>query len=131
MPKFISWAKKKASQPIYELAPQAHQAKAGTPTMGGVVFYIFTIIATILTAKLNNFYIVGGLLTLALFSLIGIKDDLSKILKAKIVQGLVQEWNFFLQFISAGFVVALLFYLGHRAICIYHFTNFLYLKWEF
>jgi phospho-N-acetylmuramoyl-pentapeptide-transferase len=86
---------KKASQPIYELAPQAHQAKAGTPTMGGVVFIFSTIIATILTAKLNNFYIVGGLLTLALFSLIGIKDDLSKILKAKNSAGLSARMKLF------------------------------------
>ena len=56
MPKFINWAKKKkASQPIYEHAPQAHQAKVGTPTMGGVVFIFSTIIATLLTAKLSNF----------------------------------------------------------------------------
>ena len=116
MPKFISWAKnKKASQPIYELAPQSHQAKAGTPTMGGVVFIFSTIIATILTAKLNNFYIVGGLLTLALFSLIGIKDDLSKILKAKNSAGLSARMKLLLQFISAGFVVAILFYLGHTS----------------
>ena len=45
MPKFIKWAKaKKASQPIYEHAPQSHQVKAGTPTMGGIVFIIATII---------------------------------------------------------------------------------------
>ncbi len=76
-------------------APEAHQAKAGTPTMGGVVFIFSTIIATILTAKLNNFYIVGGLLTLALFSLIGIKDDLSKILKAKNSAGLSARMKLF------------------------------------
>jgi phospho-N-acetylmuramoyl-pentapeptide-transferase len=82
MPKFIKWAKaKKASQPIYEYAPQSHQSKAGTPTMGGVVFIFSTIIATLLTAKLNNFYIIGGLLTLALYSLIGMQDDYSKISK--------------------------------------------------
>ena len=76
MPKFIKWAKsKKASQPIYEYAPQAHQAKAGTPTMGGVVFIFSTIVATLLTAKLSNFYVLGGLLTLFLFSLIGMQDD--------------------------------------------------------
>ena len=87
MPKFIKWEKeKKASQPIYEHAPQSHQAKAGTPTMGGIVFIIATIIATLLTAKLSNFYIVGGLVCLFLFSLIGMQDDFSKniILRARI-----------------------------------------------
>lgn len=89
LPKFIVWAKnKKASQPIYKYAPDSHQVKAGTPTMGGVVFIFSTIIATLLTVKLNNFYVVGGLLTLALFSLIGIKDDYAKISNNKNDAGL-------------------------------------------
>ena len=84
MPKFIKWAKaKKASQPIYEHAPQGHQAKVGTPTMGGVVFISSTIIATLLTAKLSNVYVIAGLFCLALFSLIGMQDDYSKISKEK------------------------------------------------
>lgn len=87
MPKFIAWAKsKKASQPIYDLAPQSHQQKAGTPTMGGLVFVSATIIATLLTAKLNNFYVALGLFTLAAFCFIGIKDDISKILHNKNLQ---------------------------------------------
>ncbi len=114
MPKFIKWARaKKASQPIYELAPEAHKVKAGTPTMGGIVFIFSTIIATILTAKLNNFYIVGGLATLALFSLIGIQDDYKKISKAKNSAGLSARMKLLLQFFSAGIVVSILFYFGH------------------
>lgn len=114
MPKFIAWAKtKKASQPIYDLAPQSHQMKAGTPTMGGVVFIFSTIIATLLTAKLNNFYIVGGLLTLALFCLIGIQDDFSKISKAKNNAGLSARAKLILQFLSAGVIVFILYYYGH------------------
>ncbi|WP_418186120.1 phospho-N-acetylmuramoyl-pentapeptide-transferase [Aliarcobacter vitoriensis] len=114
MPKFIRWARaRKASQPIYELAPEAHQIKAGTPTMGGIVFIFSTLIATVLTAKLNNFYVVGGLLTLGLFSLIGIQDDLSKILKAKNSAGLSARMKLLLQFISALIVVGILYYFGH------------------
>ena len=79
MPKFIAWAAKKgASQPIFELAPSAHQKKSNTPTMGGVVFVFATIIAVLISAKLNS-YVTGAILTLFLFSLIGIKDDYSKI----------------------------------------------------
>lgn len=114
MPKFIKWAKgKKASQPIYELAPQSHQEKVGTPTMGGVVFIFSTILATILTAKLNNFYVVSGLLTLTLFSFIGIKDDLSKILKSKNSAGLSAKTKLVLQFLSAFVIVFLIYYFGH------------------
>ncbi|WP_034216686.1 phospho-N-acetylmuramoyl-pentapeptide-transferase [Aliarcobacter faecis] len=116
MPKFIRWARaKKASQPIYELAPEAHKIKAGTPTMGGVIFIFSTIIATILTAKLNNFYIVGGLLTLALFSLIGIQDDYKKISKARNSAGLSARMKLLFQFLSAGIVVGMLYYFGHTS----------------
>lgn len=114
MPKFIRWAKaKKASQPIYELAPEAHRAKAGTPTMGGVVFIFSTIIATLLTAKLSNFYVIGGLLSLALFSLIGIQDDYSKISKAKNSAGLSARGKLVLQFLSAAIIGCLIYFYGH------------------
>ena len=89
MPKFIKWAQsRKANQPIYDLAPDSHKQKVGTPTMGGVVFVFTTLIATILTAKLNNPYIIGAMLIIALFSAIGIKDDLAKISNNKNDAGL-------------------------------------------
>ncbi|AXX90667.1 phospho-N-acetylmuramoyl-pentapeptide-transferase [Arcobacter suis] len=114
MPKFIKWAKsKKASQPIYEHAPQAHQAKVGTPTMGGVVFIFSTILATLLTAKLSNFYVVGGLLTLALFSFIGMQDDYSKISKEKNSAGLSARAKLLLQFISAFIIGFILYHFAH------------------
>ena len=37
----------RADQPIRELNPQGHQGKRGTPTMGGVVFILATVIAYI------------------------------------------------------------------------------------
>ena len=114
MPKFIRWAKnKKASQPIYEHAPESHQKKNGTPTMGGVVFVATTLIATILTAKLNNFYVFGGIAILAMFSLIGIKDDLAKISNSKNDAGLTPRQKLFFQ-IGASFIVGIvLITFGH------------------
>lgn len=114
MPKFIKWAKaKKASQPIYEHAPQGHQAKVGTPTMGGVVFISSTIIATLLTAKLSNIYVIAGLFCLALFSLIGMQDDYSKILKEKNSAGLSAKAKLILQFICASVVAFIIYKYGH------------------
>lgn len=114
MPKFIKWAKnKKASQPIYEHAPSSHKVKSGTPTMGGMVFIFSTIIATLLTAKLNNFYVMTGVLSLALFSLIGIKDDISKIVKKSNSAGLSSKGKLFLQLISGLIVGGLLYFYGH------------------
>lgn len=114
LPKFISWAKSKnASQPIYEHAPDSHQEKAGTPTMGGVVFIFATIVATLLTAKLNNFYVGAGLVAIGLFSLIGIQDDYSKISKNKNDAGLSARAKLILQFLSALVVVAIIYIYNH------------------
>ncbi|MCD6432531.1 MAG: phospho-N-acetylmuramoyl-pentapeptide-transferase, partial [Sulfurimonas sp.] len=82
MPIFIKWAKKTSSlQPINTLAPQRHQEKASTPTMGGIIFVSATIFASLLTIKFANPYAVGGILTLILFAIIGFKDDYAKIKK--------------------------------------------------
>ena len=114
MPKFLRWAKKiNANQPIYEHAPKSHQEKVGTPTMGGIVFVISTIIATLLTAKLNNPYVIGGLLTISLFSLIGIKDDYSKISSNKNDEGLSAKMKLLYQFFASLIVISMLYYAGH------------------
>ncbi len=114
MPRFIKWAQnKKNSQPIYDLAPQSHKQKAGTPTMGGIVFVFTTLTATLLTAKLNNPYIVGALLIIGLFSLIGIKDDLAKISSNKNDAGLSAKMKLVYQIIVSFIVVGVLFYANH------------------
>jgi len=114
MPKFIKWAKARSSgQPIYELAPQNHQTKVGTPTMGGVVFIFSMLIATLLTAKLNNFYVFGGLITIVLFSLIGIKDDLAKLMHKSNSAGLSSRAKLILQFLAALIVVVVLLSYNH------------------
>ncbi len=114
LPKFIKWAKSKnASQPIYEYAPSSHQKKVGTPSMGGVIFIFTTIIATLLTIKLNNFYVVGGILTLILFTLIGIKDDYSKIIKNTNNAGLSKTAKLSLLTIASLIIVIIIYSYGH------------------
>jgi phospho-N-acetylmuramoyl-pentapeptide-transferase len=109
MPRFIAWAKKRnASQPIFELAPSNHKSKNNTPTMGGVVFIASSLLATVICTKLNNVYVVGALLTLALFGFIGLKDDLSKIMNGKNGAGLKPKTKFLLQCAAALIVGALL-----------------------
>lgn len=110
MPKFIMWAKnKKASQPIYSLAPSSHQAKNNTPTMGGLVFLFSTLVASILTAKLNNVYVFAGLATIILFGLIGLKDDFSKISGKKNEAGLKPRVKLLLQCVC-GVIIAGIIY---------------------
>ncbi|HSA91592.1 MAG TPA: phospho-N-acetylmuramoyl-pentapeptide-transferase [Terriglobales bacterium] len=66
-------------QYIREEGPQAHQKKAGTPTMGGVLITIAVVVPTLLWADLSNKFIwiaVGA--TLA-FAAIGFADDYLKV----------------------------------------------------
>jgi phospho-N-acetylmuramoyl-pentapeptide-transferase len=112
MPRYIAWAKaKNANQPIYKHAPDTHQAKSTTPTMGGLVFLGSTLIASLLTIKYNNFLALGAILTIILFALIGIKDDLAKILHKKNEAGLSGNKKFFLQ-IVASIIIGLYLYFG-------------------
>lgn len=125
MPKFIAWAKaRKANQPIYDLAPDSHKEKVGTPTMGGVVFVFTTLIATLLTAKLNNPYIIGALLIIALFSAIGIKDDLAKISSNKNDAGLSAKMKLVYQILVSFAVVGMLFYANHTTALFVPFYKF-------
>jgi phospho-N-acetylmuramoyl-pentapeptide-transferase len=110
MPFFIRWAQRSSRvQPINEWAPATHQSKADTPTMGGIIFVIATIAASLLSIKLDNPYAIGGLATLLLFSLIGIKDDWSKIKKSANLAGLTARMKFTLQFVSAFSIALFLF----------------------
>jgi phospho-N-acetylmuramoyl-pentapeptide-transferase len=44
-------------QSIRELGPQAHQVKAGTPTMGGLLILFACLVPTLLWADLHNVYV--------------------------------------------------------------------------
>jgi phospho-N-acetylmuramoyl-pentapeptide-transferase len=107
-PKFIKWAKNKATQPIYELAPENHQKKSSTPTMGGVIFILSALISILLTVKFNN-YVLITILTLIYFMFIGIIDDYSKIKAFSNHAGLSPKQKFILQWIG-GFIIGGLLY---------------------
>ena len=96
MPRFIRWAQARhAAQPIYELAPQNHQKKSKTPTMGGLVFVTAAVLA--------------GLLCLVGFGYIGFKDDISKILGRQNHAGLSARAKFALQNFLAFLIGATLY----------------------
>ncbi len=110
MPKFIKWAKSRnASQPIYSLAPQTHQQKSKTPTMGGIVFLVASTLAILINARLDNLFVLAGLGCLLLFGLIGMKDDLSKILGKSNTAGLTPRGKLLLQFMAALIISVVLY----------------------
>lgn len=109
MPLFIRWAQKTSRvQPINEWAPDRHKEKASTPTMGGIVFIVATIFASLLTIKFANIYAVGGVLTLILFALIGFQDDYAKVKKSENLAGLKARTKLLLQIFSALAIAAYL-----------------------
>src|SRR5215212_3155604 len=65
-------------QQIREEGPQAHMAKRGTPTMGGVLIIGSVIISTLLWAKLSSLYVWIVMLALLFFGVIGFWDDYRK-----------------------------------------------------
>jgi len=66
-------------QYIREEGPKAHQKKAGTPTMGGVLIAISIIVPTLLWADLSNPFIWMAVLSTAAFAAIGFTDDYIKV----------------------------------------------------
>jgi len=113
LPKYIAWAKgRKASQPINKYVP-AHEEKQHTPTMGGAIFIFSTVVATLLSARLDNAYVLGGLLTLVGFAAVGLKDDLGKVLSGDNLQGLSARAKMGLLILIATLVALLLIFVAH------------------
>jgi len=109
LPLFIRWAQRTSSvQPINEWAPERHKEKVSTPTMGGIVFIGATIIASLLSINFSNFYAVGALLTLILFSFIGFQDDYAKIRKNENLAGLKARTKLAFQIIASLIVASYL-----------------------
>ncbi|GAB4388300.1 phospho-N-acetylmuramoyl-pentapeptide-transferase [Albidovulum sp.] len=71
--------KQKRGQPIRDDGPQSHLAKAGTPTMGGLLVLSALLVATLLWARLDNPYIWIVLFVTYAFGLIGFADDYAKV----------------------------------------------------
>jgi UDP-N-acetylmuramyl pentapeptide phosphotransferase/UDP-N-acetylglucosamine-1-phosphate transferase len=70
-------------QQIREEGPQAHMAKRGTPTMGGVLIIASVLTSTLLWAKLSSLYVWIVMLAFLLFGLIGFLDDYQKMAKRR------------------------------------------------
>ena len=107
--------RKQFGQYIREEGPKSHQAKSGTPTMGGLALYGAVIIASIMASVFGNakFSDMAVIVTAGLlFGLIGFIDDFIKVAK-KHNLGLTAVQKLILQIIFA-----ILF-----AVYVMHFTD--------
>ena len=68
-------------QPIRSDGPESHFAKAGTPTMGGLLIVGALTTSTLLWARLDNPYVWMVLGVTLCFALIGFADDYAKVSK--------------------------------------------------
>ncbi len=66
-------------QPIRSDGPQTHFKKAGTPTMGGLMILIGTIVAALLWVNWSNIYVWVVMLVTLSFGMIGFYDDYLKV----------------------------------------------------
>ncbi|MBE6067862.1 MAG: phospho-N-acetylmuramoyl-pentapeptide-transferase [Clostridium lundense] len=72
--------KLKFGQNIREEGPKSHQKKAGTPTMGGVIFIVASIISMIILVRKPSDEAMFALYAFIAFGCIGFVDDLLKII---------------------------------------------------
>jgi len=73
--------KLKFGQNIREEGPESHLKKAGTPTMGGILFILSSLIVMLILGNKFNDKAMIALYSLIAFGFIGFLDDLLKILK--------------------------------------------------
>ena len=102
---YIPWLEKeKAKQQIKENGPTWHAAKSGTPTMGGVMFILGTVLVCLtvgfpgmLHGRYEHIFV---LLFALVFGAIGLLDDWQKIRKKQNL-GLSTRAKFLLQLVAA------------------------------
>lgn len=95
-------------QAIRDDGPQSHLAKAGTPTMGGVLIITSIVFATVLWADLTNHYVQVVLAVVIGFGLVGFVDDYRKVVQ-KNPRGLPARWKYFWQSLIATLAAVYLY----------------------
>ncbi|OAB76060.1 phospho-N-acetylmuramoyl-pentapeptide-transferase [Cochleicola gelatinilyticus] len=77
--KMINYLRKQQiGETVRDLGLQGQNEKAGTPTMGGIIIIIATLIPVLLFAKLDNIYVIMLIVTTLWMGAIGFIDDYIK-----------------------------------------------------
>ena len=71
--------RRQIGQEIRADGPKAHYAKKGTPSMGGLLIILCTVVPTLLWGDLGNLYVWVAILSMVLFGLVGLMDDVLKV----------------------------------------------------
>ncbi len=100
--------KKQMGESIRELGLEGQSEKAGTPTMGGIIIILATLVPVLLVAKLDNIYVVLLIVTTLWMGVIGFTDDFLKI-KRKDKEGLAGKFKVIGQ-VGLGLIVGCTMY---------------------
>jgi phospho-N-acetylmuramoyl-pentapeptide-transferase len=100
---------RKIGQIIRAEGPASHQGKRGTPTMGGLIILLATVVPTLLWAPLTNRFVVVAMISTLWMGCIGFVDDYLKIVQGK-SRGLVAKYKLVGQ-CSFGLLLGLFLYL--------------------
>jgi phospho-N-acetylmuramoyl-pentapeptide-transferase len=102
-------------QVIRQEGPQSHRAKAGTPTMGGLLILAAALGPTLLWADLTNVFVWIAVVTTAAYGGIGFLDDYLKITRRS-SGGLAARHKMGLQIVVAIVVGLVLMWLAGRGL---------------
>ena len=94
---------------VRDLGLDGQKEKEGTPTMGGLIIILSTLLPVLLLARLNNIYIILLITTMIWMGFIGWLDDYIKVFK-KNKQGLKGKFKLFGQIVLGVFVGTVLFF---------------------
>ncbi len=125
--------KLKCGQTILDIGPNWHKKKQGTPTMGGIMFALGAIIATIVGFVIFRNYnrvnavegtdiaglkLLGGFVMALLFMIVGFVDDYIKVVKKQNLGLKAMQKVIFQVLIAAGYLFFIR-YLGETSNAIY------------
>ncbi len=80
----ITWLQNlKLKEEIRELGPESHQAKAGTPTMGGIIILGAVLISLLLWGNFSNHYVILLMVATVALGALGFVDDYIKTVRKK------------------------------------------------
>jgi len=108
-PRVISWLQTRGwGQVVRAEGPSTHMRKAGTPTMGGLIILMATLLPTLLWARFDQPYVWIALGVTAWMGAIGFMDDYLKIVRHE-SRGLIARykliWQFILGLALGGFLI--------------------------
>jgi phospho-N-acetylmuramoyl-pentapeptide-transferase len=120
--------RKQIGQEIRADGPKAHYAKKGTPSMGGLIIILCTLAPTLIWGNLSNIYVWVAMLSMVLFGLVGLVDDVLKVRRRQSL-GLRPGQKIVLQ-LGLAIIVGLIFiWMGSRGQFNLYLTFPFFKKW--